>query len=113
MKNEEKYRTAEEREEAFDSFCLATMCYKCPCCGSGRSVGKICISRWLKLEAEDEKDGDDLFTVEPYAKTFRVICGKEVVTEFFLSSRAEELCARLNSIAREWHRKLCEKGETK
>lgn len=53
MTNEEKYKTAEERHEAFAKFCIAKGdCDKCP--AHGIADGN-CRFRWLALEAEEEK----------------------------------------------------------
>ena len=50
MKNEEKYKTAEEREKAFDDFCSKqALCGNCPL---QKATGARCGYRWLELEAE-------------------------------------------------------------
>lgn len=75
--NEQKYKTAEERVEAFNRFCSRTAdCVGCELRGSGTFV---CQFKWLALEAEED-------SIEPcvYCKskmspmrvgnTFRVYC---------------------------------------
>lgn len=56
MRNEEKYKTAEERGEAFELFCdsmhkkhISGPCPSCP------AFGGPCAFNWLALECEDEK----------------------------------------------------------
>lgn len=83
MTNEEKYKTAEERQEAFCAFCRPKMCYECPCYkrinGNKRPH---CILRWLALEAEGEKlmpcpfcGGEaEVFSSPYYHKRFAVRC---------------------------------------
>lgn len=56
MKNFEKYKTAQERENAFEEFCYEHSCSYCP-------IGKVvkiacsgsCGIYWLELEANDEE----------------------------------------------------------
>lgn len=56
MTNEEKYKTPEKRQDAFNRYCTTRMCSDC-------QVHKIhnpdvrvgCMFRWLALEAEEEK----------------------------------------------------------
>ena len=111
MKNEEKYKTTFERRKAFYVFCRSQRCYSCPCYEPGKHHGMNCVLRWLGLESDSAYDA--LFTVEPYGKMFRVLCDKEEVFTMAMESAAREICAKLNSIARKWHKRLCEKGETK
>lgn len=55
MTNDEKYKTAEERQEAFCAFCRPKMCSKCPCYSQLKGKRLHCILRWLALEAEEKK----------------------------------------------------------
>lgn len=55
MTNGEKYKTPEERLEAFYAFCTNEMeqavgCSKCPLRGRGNLL--ICLLHWLVMEAE-------------------------------------------------------------
>ena len=53
MTNEEKYKTPEERNEAFSRFCGgANGCSPCPL---GKTLPTRCHFSWLALEAEEEK----------------------------------------------------------
>ena len=63
MRNEEKYKTAEERVEAFNSWCKRGVpgenaCHSCALIHSGAGENDSiynCWAYWLALEAEDEK----------------------------------------------------------
>lgn len=70
MTNEQKYKTAEERVRAFDTFCNSD-CKTCPVdkMGAGNSCYH-CMAYWISLDAEDEKP-------EPCP-----FCHKEVVVGF-------------------------------
>lgn len=48
MTNQEKYKTAEEREEAFLKFCNKNCCQHCPL---NDNDDDDCRYRWLELEA--------------------------------------------------------------
>lgn len=53
MRNSEKYKTAEERENAFSGYCLRQDCNKC--WDMSPRAGWGCLLKWLDLEAEEEK----------------------------------------------------------
>lgn len=67
MTNEKKYKTPEERVEAFSKFCISRKCDDCACAKQGRKGISLCEFRWLALEAEEE---------EPLACPF---CGGEAI----------------------------------
>lgn len=53
MTNEEKYKTPQERDTAFEIFCNGHCCDdKCPC---HHEKDVNCSFLWLSLEAEEEK----------------------------------------------------------
>lgn len=52
MKNEEKFKTAEERENAFDEFCSKHA--SCGDCLLLKATGARCGYQWLELEAEED-----------------------------------------------------------
>lgn len=53
MTNEEKYKTAEKREKAFNAFCAqeGNTCEKCPL---RNDILTSCRYKWLELEAKEE-----------------------------------------------------------
>ena len=55
MTNEELYKTAAERKEAFKAFCRYRVCEECPCCDPEDGYEQ-CVLRWLEREVEVEKD---------------------------------------------------------
>ena len=62
MKNEEKYKSPEERKQEFDFFCNNRICVFCPCNRDVISQTKEnskCAFRWLALEAEEKKPLSD------------------------------------------------------
>lgn len=54
MTNEQKYKTPEERAEAFLKFCTPQKCDECECTKLGKMGLSLCEFRWLALEAEEE-----------------------------------------------------------
>lgn len=52
MTNEEKYRTQEERTEAYRDFCMNHDCSGCP---ANKDKKIPCNFTWLTLEAEEEE----------------------------------------------------------
>lgn len=50
MTNEEKYKTAKERQKAFESFCSMNNCKRCPAFKDDSG----CYFNWLDLEYEEE-----------------------------------------------------------
>lgn len=57
MKNEEKYRTAEERAREFHAFCgRFNQCVKCPLTKSCNKGTAIALLDWLEMEAEEEDE---------------------------------------------------------
>lgn len=55
MTNEQKYKTPEERAEAYTEFCVSKKCDECECAKHGHKGISLCEFRWLTLEAEEEK----------------------------------------------------------
>lgn len=55
MTNEQKYKTPEERAEAFGEFCESRECNKCECSKYGEEDISLCKFRWLTLKAEEGK----------------------------------------------------------
>lgn len=55
MTNEQKYKTPEERAEAFSKFCISRKCDDCACAKQGKKGISLCEFRWLTLEAEMER----------------------------------------------------------
>lgn len=51
MKNEERYKTAQERQDAFKKFCDSHDCYSC----HAQRKDMECILGWLELECEEEE----------------------------------------------------------
>lgn len=54
MTNNERYRTPEERAEAFRKFCNSSQCNECECGKDGKRLVALCEFRWLVLEAKKE-----------------------------------------------------------
>lgn len=55
MTNEEKFKTPEERLDAFSRYCCNHDCKTCPVVLPHAPGGRIgCIVRWLAFEAEEE-----------------------------------------------------------
>ena len=50
MTNQEKYKTAKEREQAFLQFCRPSDCNECPL---GES-NVVCVLNWLEMEVKEE-----------------------------------------------------------
>lgn len=55
MTNDERYKTPEERAEAFSKFCISRKCDDCACAKQGEKGISLCEFKWLALEAEEEK----------------------------------------------------------
>lgn len=53
MTNEQKYKTTEERNEAFHRFCKSVN--DCSICPVSKAPYRRCTFAWLALEAEEEK----------------------------------------------------------
>lgn len=53
MTNEQKFKTPEERNEAFSRFCVGVS--GCSVCPLGKTLPTRCHFAWLALEAEEEK----------------------------------------------------------
>lgn len=53
MTNQEKYKTAQERERAFWQFCKIISCKNCPLIDIHKTAFD-CILYWLEMEAEEE-----------------------------------------------------------
>lgn len=57
MKNEQKYKTPEERVEAFCKWCFNRTCESCKLKSHNFDGGDGCKFYWLALEAEEDKPG--------------------------------------------------------
>ena len=55
MLNQEKYKTAEERNDAFNEWCFNRDCETCKLKAHNFAGGAGCRFYWLALEAEEEK----------------------------------------------------------
>lgn len=55
MTNEEKYKTPEEREEAYHRFCSGRICHECP--AHDKNVNS-CLLQWLSLEEEKGENNE-------------------------------------------------------
>ena len=55
MTNEQKYKTAEERNDAFNEWCFNRDCETCKLKAHNFDGGDGCRFYWLALEAEEEK----------------------------------------------------------
>lgn len=126
MKNEEIYKTVEERQKAFAKFCAEFCkgdCQKCPCCGNHLSCALI----WLGLEYQEPKQNlpfEIRANGRKPCKSFPVALYSTVEygnpTSNFIVGLPEnyyhdELCKRLNAAALAWHKQMMEKekGEAK
>ena len=59
MTNNEKYKTAAEREQAFITFCANRECVDCPIYYERRKLRvSRCILTWLDCKAEEENEND-------------------------------------------------------
>lgn len=86
MTNGEKYKTPEERADAFGEFCEPRVCNECECSKRGKKDTSLCEFMWLTLEAKERilacpfcgRDSIDIFETdfgqneEPYQ--FAVKC---------------------------------------
>jgi len=54
MTNEKKFKTPDERAEAFRKFCNSNECHKCECSRQGQKGIFLCAFTWLTLEAEEK-----------------------------------------------------------
>ena len=70
MTNEQKYKTPDERNHAFNKWCFSMDCESCKLRAHNSAGGAGCRFYWLALEAEEEKP-------EPCP-----FCHKEVVVGF-------------------------------
>ena len=55
MNNEQKYKTADERNDAFNEWCFNRDCKTCKLKAHNFDGGDGCRFYWLALEAEEEK----------------------------------------------------------
>lgn len=104
MTNEQKYKTAEERYNAYIKYCGSRQCEVCAL-RDKRSEALTCAFDWLSLEAEDEKPepcpfcGRDTGTMaRHFAGGFCVAC-ECGYTSLFRETGAEAIAAH-NRVAR-------------
>ena len=55
MLNQDKYKTADERNNAFNEWCFNRDCESCNLKAHNIDGGAVCRFYWLALEAEEEK----------------------------------------------------------
>lgn len=96
MTNKEKYKTPEERAEAFRRFCKSMK--DCNICPIGMEPDR-CTFAWLSLEAEEEKPlpcpfcGEDGRITELKEGGFRAFCWKCLSASSAYSTKAEAIAA--------------------
>lgn len=109
MRNEEKFRTLEERGDAFNKFCRTEACASCPC----NQNGIPCSFVWLSREYEEPKP-DLPFIVEPGTGAIHIRDANTGAGIFMYdpneASVAQSKCARLNDIAIAWHERMKKEG---
>lgn len=96
MTNKEKYKTTEERDEAFHRFCKSMK--DCNICPIGMELYR-CAFAWLSLEAEEEKPlpcpfcGADGKITELKEGGFRAFCLKCLSASGAYSTKADAIAA--------------------
>lgn len=113
MTNEQKYKTAEERREAFFEFCDKQLCTECrfrdreyPALG--------CSFNWLADEYKEPKP-DLPFIVKTEVRNgcqVSTICsfdGKEVISGGNVIGDDKAYCDSLNAVALAWHERMNKK----
>lgn len=99
MTNEEKYKTPEERAEAFSKFCISKKCDDCACAKQGKKGISLCEFKWLTLEAEEEKPlpcpfcGADGRITELKEGGFRAFCWECLSASGTYSTKADAIAA--------------------
>ena len=94
MTNEEKYKTPQERERAFQEYCQKEACWYS--CFYQRCS---CLLQWLALEAEKEKPlpcpfcGEDGGITELKEGGFRAFCWKCLSASSVYSTKADAIAA--------------------
>ena len=113
MTNEEKYKTAILRIEAFRHMCHSSPdCLGCKYNEFYKRLGSPgCLCAWLEEECEVKEKADLPFKVVTDngmicivgAKSNCVVCGKRGMTA------AESACERMNAVALAWHDEMRKK----
>lgn len=101
MKNADKFKTADERDEAFDRFCTVKKCNNCELGNSRVSIN--CSFAWLDLEAEEEKPLPCPFCGgETYCSGQAIQCENEdyIYTNVYGYKNANEIIAAHNRVAK-------------
>ena len=100
MLNQERYKTPEERAEAFRKFCNSKQCNECECAKDGKKFVALCEFRWLALEAEEELlpcpfcGGDAVVVVtHPISQGAYVRCKECRVLSMPCNTKAEAIAA--------------------
>ena len=104
MTNEQKYKTIEERQKAFERFCTKSggNCGKCNI--ANPLGGTSCILRWLA----DEYQGPKMpFTV--VENNIIDAHNKNRITSYFSNEYTQKICDALNAAAIAWHKRMMEK----
>ena len=96
MTNEEKYKTPEERNEAFHRFCANVN--DCSICPLGKTPGLRCPFAWLALEAEEKPlpcpfCGADGKITELKEGGFRAFCWECLSASGAYSTKADAIAA--------------------
>ena len=97
MTNEEKFKTPEERKEAFLEFCIQKKCDKCECSKHGKKDISLCEFMWLTLEAEEEKPlacslcGGEAVAVQPWLTSGASVICKKCGTFIWAPTQAEAI----------------------
>lgn len=122
MKNEEKFKTVEERQAALSKYCDTTDCHRC----RYNKKGMDCTLIWLASEYKKPEPENDVpfMVVMDRSRDAIMICRKD--TQFPIRIAVHEItsalielyngqCESLNAAALAWHERMCkkEKGEAK
>ena len=80
MTNEQKYKTPDERNHAFNKWCFSSDCESCKLRAHNSAGGAGCRFYWLALEAEEERkpvrNCDKYMTAEEAHQALKEFCGK-------------------------------------
>ena len=116
MKNEEKYKTAKERERGFQIFCDKHDCFTCPC-EKKEPASSGCRFIWLSLEREEEEPKQDLpfkVTLDQYGQPVIMVDDAHPIYSHYLYPTPEalvDLCDQLNAAALAWHERMKKEGK--
>ena len=119
MKNEEKFKTAEERQAAFKEFCKG-VCSKCKI--TRKQNGDSCVITWLDSEYEEPEPENDVpfIVLRDRKRDAIMLCRKD--THFPIRVSVREItttlielyngqCEALNAAALAWHERMKKEGK--